>query len=74
MKLRYILLMISSAAILHTSCNKQLDIQPKQDVDAANAITTPENVDAAAIGMYSLLGNGALYGTNLLMLGDLQAS
>lgn len=74
MKLRYILLLISSTALLQTACNKQLDIQPQQDVDAATAITTPENVDAAAIGMYSLLGNGALYGTNLLMMPDLQAA
>ena len=74
MKLRYILLLLSSTALLQTACNKQLDIQPKQDVDAATAITTPENVDAAAIGMYSLLGNGALYGTNLLLMPDLQAS
>ncbi|MFT3949782.1 MAG: RagB/SusD family nutrient uptake outer membrane protein [Agriterribacter sp.] len=74
MKLRNILFLISSTAILQTACNKQLDIQPKQDVDAATAITTPENVDAAVIGMYSLLGNGALYGTNLLLLPDLQAS
>lgn len=74
MKLRYIVLLISLTAILQTACNKQLDIQPEQDVDAGTAITTPENVDAAAIGMYSLLGNGALYGTNLLLLPDLQAS
>lgn len=73
MKLQYILILLSSA-IIQTACNKQLDVQPKQDVDAATAITTPENVDAAAIGIYSLLGNGALYGTNLLLIPDLQAS
>lgn len=74
MKLRYILWLICSATILQISCNKQLDLQPKQDIDAAIAIKTPENVDAAAIGMYSLLGGGALYGTNLLLLPDLQAA
>ncbi len=68
-----ILLLISTVTILHTACNKQLDIEPQQSVDASDAIKTPENVDAAAIGMYSLLGNGALYGTNLLMLPELQA-
>lgn len=57
-----------------TACGKQLDLQPQQDVDAADAIKTPENVDAAAVGMYSLLGGGALYGTNLLLLPELQAS
>lgn len=74
MKQQYILILIFSVATLLTACNKQLDIEPKQDVDAATAITTSENVDAAVIGMYSLLGNGALYGTNLLMIPDLQSA
>lgn len=69
-----ILILFYTAAILSAACNKKLDIEPQQDVDASNAITTAENVDAAAIGMYSLLGNGALYGTNLFLLADLQAS
>jgi len=74
MRLQYIFRLVVFSAGLLISCNKQLDLQPKQDVDAAIAIITPENVDAAAIGMYSLLGGGALYGTNLLLLPDLQAA
>lgn len=74
MKFQNKLLLIAAVAITLAACNKQLDIQPQQDVDAADAIKTPENVDAAAVGMYALLGGGALYGTNLLLLPDLQAS
>jgi len=56
------------------SCGKKLDIQPKQSIDAANALTTPDDVEGAIIGAYSLLGGGALYGTNLFMNADLQAA
>lgn len=66
MKHLYKLFLTCIAVAGLTACGKQLDLQPQQDVDAADAIKTPENVDAAAVGMYSLLGGGALYGTNLL--------
>lgn len=74
MKLRYITAFAFFILIIQTACTKKLDIEPQQSVDATEAITTAEHVDAAVVGMYSLLGNGALYGTNLLMLPDLQAS
>ena len=74
MKHLYKLFLTCIAVAGLTACGKQLDLQPQQDVDAADAIKTPENVDAAAVGMYSLLGGGALYGTNLLLLPELQAS
>ncbi|MFL5773337.1 MAG: RagB/SusD family nutrient uptake outer membrane protein [Flavisolibacter sp.] len=56
------------------ACNKKLDISPKQSVDATVALTTPDDVESAIVGAYSILGHGALYGTNLFMLADLQAS
>lgn len=74
MKLYKILTLLSTVILLQVACSKKLDIEPQQNVDAADAIKTPENVDAAAIGMYSLLGHGALYGTNLFLLPELQAS
>jgi tetratricopeptide (TPR) repeat protein len=55
------------------SCGKKLEVQPKQSIDAATAITTPDDVEAAIVGAYSILGGGALYGTNLFMNADLQA-
>src|SRR3954467_2676108 len=60
--------------IAFSSCDKKLDIEPKQSVDAAVALTTADDVESAVVGAYSILGGGALYGTNLFMMADLQAS
>jgi len=62
------------AAGVISSCDKKLDIQPRQSVDATVALTTPDDVESAVVGIYSIMGGGALYGTNLFMLADLQAS
>jgi len=56
------------------SCSKKLDLTPKQDIDASTAISTPDDVDAAVVGCYALMGGPALYGTSLFMDGDLLAS
>jgi hypothetical protein len=56
------------------ACNKKLDIEPKQSIDAAQALTTAADVESAVVGTYSVMGGGALYGTNLFLLADLQAS
>ena len=67
---------ISSVALLllTMACNKKLDIQPKQSIDATTAITTPADVEAAVVGAYSIMGGSNLYGTNLLMVPDLLAT
>jgi len=57
-----------------TSCNKVLDVAPQQSIDAETAIETDEDVNAAVVGCYSILGTGQLYGTNLFLLPDLLAS
>ncbi len=62
------------AAATVVGCDKKLDQQPQQSIDAATALTTPADVESAVIGCYSILGGGALYGTNLLMLPDVLAA
>ncbi len=59
---------------INTSCNKKLDLEPRQNIDATNAIQSPEDVEAAVVGAYSVMGGGALYGCNLLMVSETQAS
>jgi len=66
--------LFSVSLLCLTACNKKLDISPKQSVDATVALTTSDDVESAVVGAYSILGQGALYGTNLFMLADLQAS
>lgn len=56
------------------SCDKQLDLQPRQSVDAAVALETADDLESAVVGCYSIMGGGALYGTNMFLLADLQAS
>lgn len=61
-------------ALASASCNKKLDIQPNQSVDAKEALTTAADIESAVVGAYSILGGGALYGTNLFLIADLQAA
>lgn len=63
----------TSIAFCIVSCDKRLDVVPKQNIDAATAIQTPADVEGAIVGAYSIMGGGALYGTNLLMVPELQA-
>jgi len=77
MKLTHInkIFLISAIALMVGSCTKQLESpQPEQSIDAATGINNATDVEGVLIGAYSVLAGGALYGTNLLMLPDLQAS
>jgi tetratricopeptide (TPR) repeat protein len=60
--------------LIIASCDKKLDLQPKQSIDATTAITNTEDVEAAVVGAYSIMASGSLYGTNLFMMPDLLAS
>lgn len=57
-----------------TSCKKQLEIDPKQQIDADKALNTTADVQNALTGAYTFLATGDLYGTNLVLLPDLYAS
>lgn len=55
-----------------TSCDNLLDVEPKQSIDAEEALNTPQKVEAAVIGAYDdlsstdLLGGTLIYGSDLL--------
>jgi hypothetical protein len=53
------------------SCTKNLDVTPRQSIEAGEALLTPEDVDIAMIGGYSVLGSAPLYGTNLNIIAEL---
>lgn len=59
---------------LMLSCDNKLDIQPRQEIDAATALNNAQNVESTVIGAYATLGNPALYGTNLNLIPELLAS
>ena len=64
---------LAAMMLLGIGCDKRLDIEPKQSVDASTAITTPEDVNSAVVGMYSIMAGGSLYGTDLFLNADLQS-
>jgi starch-binding outer membrane protein, SusD/RagB family len=76
MELKYISKTFLCVALILSlgSCDKKLDLEPRQSVDASIALETVEDLEAAVVGCYSIMGGGALYGTNMFMLADLQAS
>lgn len=64
---------LAASLFIYTGCSKQLDIEPQQSIDASTAFQNDQDVSSAMVGIYSLLGTGQLYGTNLLLIPDLLA-
>ncbi len=56
------------------SCDDRLDIAPLNSIDAQDAVRTSADVEALLTGAYATLGDGDLYGGNILrdseLLGD----
>ncbi len=70
----YVATLAFAIAAFTTSCDKKLDLQPRQQIDAATAIENEQDLQSTLTGAYALIGQGALYGTNFIMLPELQAS
>lgn len=66
--------MIVFLATLTTSCDKKLEFEPRQNIDATTALESSSDIRSAVIGAYSIMGGGALYGTNLNILPELLGS
>lgn len=60
-----------TASLLSGACSSKLDIEPKQSISTELALSTPSDVRNALIGAYTVIAEGALYGTNLVMVPDL---
>ncbi|SDL12680.1 SusD family protein [Catalinimonas alkaloidigena] len=61
------------AAALTTGCGDKLNIEPQQSIDEGEALSTSENVQAVLVGAYDALGDGDLYGGQLMKDTDLLA-
>ncbi|MFT3826721.1 MAG: RagB/SusD family nutrient uptake outer membrane protein [Chitinophagaceae bacterium] len=67
-------LLIALSLVAAASCGKRLDVEPRQSIDATNALENDDDVDAAMVGAYSIMGGPQLYGTSLMLDGDLLGS
>ncbi|HEX8350017.1 MAG TPA: RagB/SusD family nutrient uptake outer membrane protein, partial [Hymenobacter sp.] len=54
-------------------CEKQLELQPYQSVDAATALNNQDKVSSAVVGLYGELDVSNLYGTDLILVPELLA-
>lgn len=68
------IVLIISAATIFTSCEKALEVDPRQTIDASTALQNDQDVNSLIVGGYATMGGGSLYGTNLLMVPDLLGS
>lgn len=67
-----ILILISTIALL-SSCGDMLDVKPFNTIDASTAVSTSKDVEALVVGAYTFLGDGDVYGGNLLRDAELIA-
>jgi len=71
MKKKFINITAAVLLIAITGCEKKLDVNPTQSVDAKDALTTSAEVVTALNGAYSNLGNTAFYGGDIFLYQDL---
>jgi len=56
-----------------SSCNNKLNVVPVDSIDAANALNTADDVQAALVGSYTSLQSADVYGGYLQFISDLLA-
>src|SRR5688572_4198998 len=53
-------------AILGSGCEKQLEIEPQQSIDAETALESRDALEAVITGLYARLKNARMYGRDLI--------
>lgn len=71
--MKKILFLILASAILTTSCNKVLDVNPTASISSDIALKDSTGVESAMLGAYNGLQAVGLYGRNAAIIADLAA-
>lgn len=66
-------IVIATLTIVLSSCEKLLEINPKQSIDANEALTSKESITASTNGVYARLREVSLYGRDLIAIPDVLA-
>ncbi len=53
-------------AILASGCEKQLEIEPQQSIDASTALESRDALEAVITGLYARLKNARMYGRDMI--------
>ncbi|PVH23867.1 RagB/SusD family nutrient uptake outer membrane protein [Sphingobacterium corticibacter] len=64
---------IAWSTLLFSGCEKMLEVNPRQSIDAADALTSQESITAATNAVYARLREVSLYGRDLIAIPDVLA-
>ncbi|HEX8331031.1 MAG TPA: RagB/SusD family nutrient uptake outer membrane protein [Segetibacter sp.] len=64
------IIIILGLGLSFSSCDKKLDIDPRQSLDAADALKTPSGINNALNSVYATLKLSALYGRDLIVIAE----
>jgi starch-binding outer membrane protein, SusD/RagB family len=58
--------LVVAIALLATGCEKQLEIEPRQSIDASTALQSRDAIEASITALYARLKNARQYGRDLI--------
>ena len=64
-------LYVATTAFMVTACDSRLDVAPTQDIEAAQALNTEQDVQITLTGAYDGLSNVTLYGGGIQYISEL---
>ncbi len=65
-----IITVINLLLMMILSCNKMLDIHPRQSIDSSTALSSKEGIEASIIGAYNRLQSISLYGRDMIAMAE----
>jgi len=72
--MKKLIILCCAAGLLFSSCNKQLDLEPRQTISDEVVFTNDANIKKALTGAYDALSSGYLLGGEFLLYSELQAA
>jgi hypothetical protein len=66
-------LALASLLVVFSSCKKQLEIAPRQSIEATTALSSKEAIDASITSIYATLKSARLYGRDLVAIPEVLA-
>lgn len=66
-------LALASLLVVFSSCKKQLEIAPRQSIEATTALTSKDAIDASITSVYATYKSARLYGRDLIAIPEVLA-
>ena len=66
-------LALASLLFVFSSCKKQLEIEPRQSIEATTALSSKDAIDASIASIYSSYKSARLYGRDLIAIPEVLA-